>query len=365
MYLVNNSPGPVWWGTYADNDVMRGIALGSGVLSARGGEDDWPDDTRPRVQLVLRRDNLLGPLIAGWTLDSTSHVTIARPHKDGVTLTVPDPSEPPKPRPHTTNLRVRNSSLVDVHVVTSWAGFVVRVKNDIAPGTEWVIGGPGPVDVTIIPGWKEDSRITAEERDAWNAKTVIDTALDTAGVVLAITGFGLTFAASSKLVTKLGIGFAKGVATASLGHSVYGVVAPDGVMPPGFEIKEVGGPGRRPHIVCRGGKTFGTVRGGQLHVEAASPVSATLWEVNGDGHRERRFPNDIEAWEFVPHMDSPGGDIGQVAGYGLETLKYRADRSTDVAAFNTNGWFKKSLAPRDQWVRWTDDPKKGMYVLAR
>ncbi len=68
-------------------------------------------------------------------------------------------------------------------------------------------------------------------------------------------------------------------------------------------------------------------------------------------------------YEFVPYMDSGGNDIGCLgAGKSIEEMKALADKTPDCLGFNSNGWFKRTLRPRDQWSKWTSDTTKGFYV---
>lgn len=72
--------------------------------------------------------------------------------------------------------------------------------------------------------------------------------------------------------------------------------------------------------------------------------------------------SDFE-YEFVPHLDSGGNDIGRLgAGMSIEEMKELADATPDCVGFNSNGWFKHTLLPRDRWGRWTSDPNLGFYV---
>jgi hypothetical protein len=65
-------------------------------------------------------------------------------------------------------------------------------------------------------------------------------------------------------------------------------------------------------------------------------------------------------------MDSGGNDIGQLgAGMSLEEMKVLADNTTECVGFNSNGWFKHTLMPREQWRRWTNDAAKGFYIKTK
>ena len=67
--------------------------------------------------------------------------------------------------------------------------------------------------------------------------------------------------------------------------------------------------------------------------------------------------------EFVyfPGLDSPGGDYLLVE---TERDLERLCRNTQhCLAYNTNGLLKHTLLPPQQWIRWSDRPQKGLYVL--
>jgi hypothetical protein len=73
-----------------------------------------------------------------------------------------------------------------------------------------------------------------------------------------------------------------------------------------------------------------------------------------------------DEWEFIPHLDSGGNDIGSLGqGKSIEEMKVLATTIPDCVGFNSNGWFKHTLLPENQWYRWTEDPSKGFYVRRR
>lgn len=49
----------------------------------------------------------------------------------------------------------------------------------------------------------------------------------------------------------------------------------------------------------------------------------------------------------------------------VEKLKKICSKLDNCLAFNTNGILKHSLKPPEKWIRWTKDPKRGMYVLGK
>jgi len=71
-------------------------------------------------------------------------------------------------------------------------------------------------------------------------------------------------------------------------------------------------------------------------------------------------------WEFVPHKDSGGHDVGQMGrGKSIDEMKALAASMPECVAFNSNGWFKRSLRPENEWSRWTSDSSKGFYIKRR
>lgn len=72
----------------------------------------------------------------------------------------------------------------------------------------------------------------------------------------------------------------------------------------------------------------------------------------------------VRRWVFVQGMDSPGADLGYFPGdRNEEQMIAVADAMSDCVCFNTLGWYKHSLAPREAWNQWTDDPTQGVYYL--
>jgi hypothetical protein len=70
-------------------------------------------------------------------------------------------------------------------------------------------------------------------------------------------------------------------------------------------------------------------------------------------------------YAFFQGVDSDGGDIKHESGLtdNISGLENSCNNTEGCVAFNTNGWIKHSVLPRDQWSNWTDDPNKGFYLL--
>jgi hypothetical protein len=72
----------------------------------------------------------------------------------------------------------------------------------------------------------------------------------------------------------------------------------------------------------------------------------------------------LPGYLFCPGAESSGGNIGNQGGLANNTaaLANYCDSLPNCAGFNTNGWIKTSIQPRNLWVNWTNDPNKGLYV---
>jgi hypothetical protein len=74
----------------------------------------------------------------------------------------------------------------------------------------------------------------------------------------------------------------------------------------------------------------------------------------------------VRRWIFVQGMDSPGGDIGDLGGdKPSDGMIAVADATPGCIAFNTAGYYKNVLKPRDQWRPWGEGPAQGLWVLRR
>ncbi|GBG61862.1 hypothetical protein CBR_g23815 [Chara braunii] len=71
---------------------------------------------------------------------------------------------------------------------------------------------------------------------------------------------------------------------------------------------------------------------------------------------------DSLEWVFVPFFDSDGNDISRVAGTPAERRAVAVSLREKCVAYNTNGWMKHTLLPRDKWYKWTDNEREGLYV---
>ena len=92
-----------------------------------------------------------------------------------------------------------------------------------------------------------------------------------------------------------------------------------------------------------------------------------------DGKFDAENPNvataaeEVQERDYLYHSgwDSYGNDITRVTTLqnNVPALKQRCDKTPKCVAFNTNGWLKHALLPENEWMNWTTDPKKGMYVV--
>merc|ERR1712106_98128 len=64
---------------------------------------------------------------------------------------------------------------------------------------------------------------------------------------------------------------------------------------------------------------------------------------------------------FHPYMDSNGNDIGRYSG-GVTNYKKICLANPKCTCFNTNGWVKYITKPKNQWRKWTNNKRLGLYV---
>ena len=70
----------------------------------------------------------------------------------------------------------------------------------------------------------------------------------------------------------------------------------------------------------------------------------------------------LAGWCAPAGMNFVGGE--PLLRKDLESLMARAVSRGFTVSFNTNGWLKRILPPRDSWKRWTDIPQHGLYLKA-
>lgn len=70
-------------------------------------------------------------------------------------------------------------------------------------------------------------------------------------------------------------------------------------------------------------------------------------------------------YTFYQGLDSKDGDIKQDTANANNAVALQAacDIAPGCVAFNTNGWLKSSISPRNIWTYWSGDAAQGMYVL--
>lgn len=105
------------------------------------------------------------------------------------------------------------------------------------------------------------------------------------------------------------------------------------------------------------GTTIGTTIGTTTGTPTATP--ATFTPLPGCASD----PN-APGYSFCQGMDSNGGDIGSQGSLAnnVSGLVSYCNSMPNCVGFNTNSYIKGSLAPQSQWVKWTTDPTKGLYV---
>lgn len=67
------------------------------------------------------------------------------------------------------------------------------------------------------------------------------------------------------------------------------------------------------------------------------------------------------SYTFYQGKDSNGNDIGNFPGTP-DQIAEKCNSFPNCRGFNSNGWIKHTISPKDEWVTWTNDPTKGFYV---
>jgi len=76
-------------------------------------------------------------------------------------------------------------------------------------------------------------------------------------------------------------------------------------------------------------------------------------------------PHHVAGYDFYPGLDSPGNDLANV-GRDVVRAAQACTRMAGAVAFNTDGFVKSRLLPRDQWLPSRGDPAiSGLYVRRR
>jgi hypothetical protein len=89
---------------------------------------------------------------------------------------------------------------------------------------------------------------------------------------------------------------------------------------------------------------------------------ATTQRGTGQFQQQQQQP---AVFEFSQGLDSPGNDIARLEGLSAEQLKQKTLQLGGVA-FNTDGYVKARLTPRDQWTAsHSSEPTQGLYFLAQ
>jgi hypothetical protein len=70
------------------------------------------------------------------------------------------------------------------------------------------------------------------------------------------------------------------------------------------------------------------------------------------------------AYTFFQGLDSSGGDLSfSNTPNDISALQTTCNSTPGCVGFNTNGYLKGQLKSKAEWVQWTTDAAKGMYVL--
>jgi len=83
------------------------------------------------------------------------------------------------------------------------------------------------------------------------------------------------------------------------------------------------------------------------------------------GELRNLAPHDIDGYTFQPGLDSVGNDIAN-GGRNIERLARACDERPDAVGFNTDGFLKHAIAPRQQWTAMPNpNGNEGLYVRQR
>jgi hypothetical protein len=82
----------------------------------------------------------------------------------------------------------------------------------------------------------------------------------------------------------------------------------------------------------------------------------------GDASTPPPPPPPPPTYTFTKFMDSGRNDIRWDQNKSLEQLKDACNSLSNCRGFNTNGWLKHTIKPQNEWINWTSDPTKGLYV---
>ena len=66
-------------------------------------------------------------------------------------------------------------------------------------------------------------------------------------------------------------------------------------------------------------------------------------------------------YQYYQGLDSGGNDIANKPG-ALKDMLQTCTSDPNCRGFNTNGWMKNTILPKNQWDKWTDEKDKGFYV---
>ena len=92
----------------------------------------------------------------------------------------------------------------------------------------------------------------------------------------------------------------------------------------------------------------------QSGVSAAMPVS---------GATAGQLSSMLPTYNFYPGMTFGGNDLANTGlTDNVPKLAAWCDANVTCKGFTTDAWMKSTITPQDKWYKWSDDPKKGLYV---
>ena len=95
-------------------------------------------------------------------------------------------------------------------------------------------------------------------------------------------------------------------------------------------------------------------------VTAQSVVSTTT---PVSGATAGQLSTMLPTYTFYPGMTFGGNDLANTGlTDNVPKLSAWCDANATCKGFTTDAWMKSTITPQDKWYKWSDDPKKGLYV---
>lgn len=93
----------------------------------------------------------------------------------------------------------------------------------------------------------------------------------------------------------------------------------------------------------------------------ATPVTSTL--ATPPAATATQLATMLPTYTFHPGMTFGGNDLSNTGlTDNVPKLASWCDANASCKGFTTDAWMKSTIVPQDKWYKWSDDPKKGLYV---